>query len=59
MIDIENNTPANDTDEIDLEIEEEKVISGKFNNWHREQLDDENLGYFYDTAWTANIPKCN
>ncbi|XP_015839228.1 A disintegrin and metalloproteinase with thrombospondin motifs 2 isoform X1 [Tribolium castaneum] len=57
VIDIEGSTGSirdNASEEDDLE---EKFTTSPLLSWRREQLEDEELGYFYDTAWTADAPK--
>jgi hypothetical protein len=62
VIDIEGNigsTRDNGTEEDDpetLNVVEEKITTSPHSNWRREQLTDEELGYFYDTAWTVDSP---
>ncbi|CAH1372937.1 unnamed protein product [Tenebrio molitor] len=62
VIDIEGNigsTRDNGTEEDDpetLSVVEEKITTSPHSNWRREQLTDEELGYFYDTAWTVDSP---
>ena len=52
---IQDNTREEDDPESDG-IVEEKATSSLHLGWRREQLEDEELGYFYDTAWSADSP---
>lgn len=62
VIDIEGSVESIRDNATEDDPETESIVEEKFTtsshlSWRREQLEDEELGYFYDTAWTADSPK--